>query len=89
MPYIHTEEDRQREIDMLSNPERWPLSPMIFVKRWHTEHKINLGRVFANQNGVVEPVVVPTNTNFDSRPRPAPMVYQSIEAMVDDGWVVD
>ena len=94
MPYERNEAELQRDLEGMKNPSSWPRWPVLPVKRHTEERGIEVG-ILAEQDMTipVEPVVYQTNMIglktwkdvFD-----APQLrYDSFEALIADGWVVD
>ncbi len=80
--YRLTPEQRAREREMMLSPERWPVRPVLHVKRRAVGVRdtvmgtLNEVRTARGDFSV--------NTGFNAR-RP----YESVDAVLDDGWVVD
>jgi hypothetical protein len=80
---------REEEIGMMSHPDRWPHTVVLPVKRrveGQSRPEVGFLRQLSLKTPAPapEPVVYRTFTKEES-----PWRYDSIEAIVDDGWVVD
>jgi hypothetical protein len=75
-----TAEEKAREVERLKDPRQWPLYPRIPVKRFRKDESYEFGIVLANGD---EPVPVVFNEGVHEAK------FESIEAMVDAGWMVD
>jgi hypothetical protein len=78
-PAVGTPERRERDLELIKNPGRWPL-PNLPLKR--------LGVGDGPAFGTIAPIDVATN-----RPRiktgDGEKTYPSFEAILEDGWAVD
>lgn len=81
---------REKDIALMSKPVEWPRWPLLPLKRSDKSGngQIEVGVLYASQNYLT---VVWLTTMFntidpDSTPK---IVYDSYEAISDDGWVVD
>jgi hypothetical protein len=80
---------RERHLDMLQHPERWPYCPILPVKRGQEPNQ-ELGLVFAC-SGVAEPKVHLCNL-FDSPEamgNAQKVAYPTLELLLAAGWEVD
>ncbi len=83
------EHSKEEELAMMAQPDRWPAWPRLPLKR--RDRKPNLGYLL--ETSEVLAVVYLRNVFDDRAVDPGSevptMEYGSLEAMVDDGWVVD
>lgn len=93
MVYGHT---RAEEIEFMSSPEKWPHTVVLPVKRERGRGEFpETG--YLRQTSMTTPAPAPEpviylGTIFDRVAKDKVVTtkhYPSIEAMVDDGWVVD
>ena len=88
--------DKERQLDMIEHPERWPRWPWLPLKR------ANHGGAYTFETGVLVDVdMAPTisaamaNTVFCTNVYNPEIKkcerheYESMDALLDDGWVVD
>lgn len=98
---MNEQEERERCLYMMRNPIRWPMWPLLPVKRRKGNGELpDLGLMHTHDNGnpaqpeVVEaPLHALALMSDEARKRAwdeAPKhTYDSLEDLVDDGWVVD
>lgn len=80
-------EQRDREKRMMNNPLDWPMWPYLPLKRINT-HEPSCGYILA-QHGRETTVYL---ANIFDRGWKGPIdfkEYESFDAIIDDGWVVD
>jgi hypothetical protein len=84
-----TPERRQQDKDMILNPDNWPMWPRLPLKRTPQGDRPNCGFVFngSTHDDAVQPIVYLAlifSNVVDEK-----LVYQDIDALLDDGWTVD
>lgn len=83
---------REQDRDMILSPAKWPLLFLPLKRRSVGEGWPELGYLKAPLSVMKlkadEPVTISLGTIFDSSPRPQ-RTYQDVDALLDDGWVVD
>ena len=85
----NTEVDVQLHIDFLKSPESWPHFPLCPVKRYEQEDKPpRTGVVLSSQPNTVVGlnVFLVSREKFKTAER---WEYDSVEAVVADGWLID
>lgn len=82
MPTAQAERDKHRA--MMLDPQRWPRWPWLPIKRrGHNQPGTECAAIYADDTVEGEPVTV-------KFPRPGqPKVYTDVDAVLDDGWIVD
>lgn len=82
-----TQTERDRNRDMMLDPTRWPRWPWLPVKKGSSFPYV-LGVIYAGDTVEGQPVTVcashPTLSSVDG-----PKTYTDVDAVLDDGWVVD
>lgn len=75
---------------------RWPLStkgPMLCVKSFPRDQEVQrFGRICRNQNGEPKPTVYVGNLSLEMDGEfvvTEEKAYETLEALIEDGWVVD
>jgi len=79
------------DLEWLTHPAEWPNWPVQTVKKRRSNGQMpDVGLVVEREN-VVEPIVYDVNLWALPVPTPWPIAarYDSIEAMIADGWEVD
>ena len=97
MPYIHKPEERQRELDMILDESRWPNAPFLPIKRYPSKDPKNpmpdTATVAVNPTGGYvmwkEDCWTLAAAFRMNRPIALSGKFESAEAILDDGWVVD
>jgi len=80
-------EDLARELDMMTSPQKWPQWPQLPVKR-HRDGQSDFGVMVEDVGGVV-PDVYRKNL-FQKFTQDTPKTsYESMDALLADGWRVD
>jgi hypothetical protein len=88
-----TGHDRNEEIEFMQNPDKWPHGFVLPLKRWTAPSQMDTGFLF--QGSIKspapppEPVIYIGNMfagKFEGLPTKE---YPSLEAILDDGWVID
>lgn len=81
---------REKDIEMMSNPENWPRWPRLPIKRSDPtgNHQVEIGVMLALEGHLT--MVFKTNmfAKIDHATTDK-YVYSDYEAIADDGWVVD
>jgi len=87
-------EGNEKELYMLENPSEWPMWPRLPLKR-----RVEVGgepfegylksTEFPIWNAEVQPRVYIRNVYNEDRTSPETKEYSTLQAILDDGWVVD
>ena len=99
-PVPMTGEEREKHLEMMQHPELWPMWPVLpLINRSETDREgfVVPGCIAdANESGRYEVVmctmyqlpegIITYDEFYQSHPT---KVYDSYEAMLDDGWMVD
>lgn len=78
---------RAEDREMMLTPLRWPRWPWLPVKQPQADGSWpNIGSIYADDTEEGKPVTV----RFDPKLNPnEPKTYPDVDALLDDGWVVD
>lgn len=79
---------REEERDMMLSPLRWPLWPWLPIKQEPKSRGMlpKIARIYADDTNEGKPITV----RFDPKLNPEEnKIYRDVDALLDDGWVVD
>jgi len=80
-----TAERREQDAEMIRDPKRWPQWPWLPLKN---PRRYNSAEEAFGVLNADEPTRVELRTMYDSKTRKVE-TYESVEAILDDGWTVD
>lgn len=85
---MNDEEVREESKRFLEQKEKWPLWPFLPMKRYvKTEEEVT--GVEIGVIGTVDPLVVFKCSWNNWSPNAPRQKYSSVDAILDDGWIVD